>query len=536
MKQCFMRTLNYSSRASQGANSFVAKSSRSGDPSSNARKPQSKAEALGQIFTDSDLANRMVRGLGITGNSIAGRVLDPCVGPATFPKAISICVSNSRKIVIDAFDIDPDLVRFTSEWAVKSRIRVTARSADYLNVPLDGIYDFAILNPPYVRQEWIAHKQYYRSEFLQRYGVTIPGTANAYVYFIVKVLADMRFGGRMACIVYDSWQATHFGRWLKGHLQANCSWLRVESVPNMPFDGQLIDATIIYAERGTPPVSGESIFTSCAPLFAHDIDGIRPLHTLFETKRGLRLKQSDFFMTTLANAEKEGAQPFVKKVRLIPGYSVPDDHSEAVLLVTPNEANVRTLRVLKRRFAQALLNPSANVSIMTWQKERPEVWAQHGSRPWAPLLLNYYLRKRPRHIYNSNRIYSDNFYGLTPRGSIPVLAWLAALNSTASAVGLLEQARNQGAGLAKLQLFEYRAAQIVDLTEWSLSDVNRLRSVGQDLVAGRKDPVKLIRLLDDIIAAVLADDRLKPTAINEIFFEVDRQARKPKDKVAIGVA
>lgn len=498
----------------------------SGDPISNARKPRTKAQALGQVFTNAKLAQRMVHGLGIVENGVRKRLLDPCVGPATFPQAIASSLSARCKVDVDTIDIDADMVNFTAEWSATSEISLTINHCDYLEVKFSEKYDFAILNPPYVRQEWISHKHHYRTLFKKHYGINVPGTANLYIYFIIKVIADLKAGGKMACIVYDSWQSTRFGQWLMDYLSKNCSWVKVEAVTSLPFDGKLIDATIIYAEKGK---SVGNLFGSLNQSLLHNLNGLSPLEELFETRRGLRLKQASFFLTELSNAEQEGAQPFVKKVRLIPGFIVPDDHPEAALLVTPNNVNQRTLVTLEHRLTQALASPKENISILTWKEERPETWAEHRATPRAPLIFNYYLRKRPRHIYNPNRIYSDNFFGLIPRTDIPALAWLAAMNSTVTSIGILEQARNQGAGLAKLQLFEYRKALVIDITNWSQKDINKLTLIGQDLIADQEDSKKLISRIDDLVSSVLDDDRLKSSSINEIYAQVEQKARRPKD-------
>ncbi|HCI4291545.1 TPA: SAM-dependent DNA methyltransferase [Klebsiella pneumoniae] len=498
----------------------------SGDPKSDARKPRTKAEALGQVFTSQELANRMVRGLGIPEHGTNQRLLDPCVGPATFPKAIDNLISKDCKLEINAIDLDLEMVHLTEDWSINSNRQLNIRNADYLEYMVEGHYDFAILNPPYVRQEWITKKKYYKSLFKENYGVDVPGTANLYVYFIVKVIAELKLGGKMACIVYDSWQSTKFGQWLKQYINENCSWAKVENIASLPFDGRLIDATIIYAEKGH---SHGDLFESNKDSLLNGIDGLNVISNLFDTRRGLRLKQSSFFMTDIANAEREGASAFVKKVALIPGFIVPDNHPEAAILITKRDDNSKAIKTLEHRLMQALASPKNNISILTWKKERPDTWALHRNSHWAPLLFNYYLRKRPRHIYNPNRIYSDNFYGVTPLSNLPVMAWLAALNSTLSSIGILEQARNQGAGLAKLQLFEYRVASVIDLTIWSVNDIKKLSLLGQELINSREISSKIISKIDELVFSVLADERLKINSINEIYLEVERNARRPKN-------
>lgn len=501
---------------------------KSGDPRSLARKPKTKAEALGQVFTSSELSKQMVRGLGLTANVKDSRLLDPCVGPATFLKAIAE-VNMIKSAKIDAFDLDPDMVNATCTWANQHGHEISVSKLDYLSAPLDTKYDYAILNPPYVRQEWIEKKTYYRDLFKQRYRVDIPSTSNLYVYFIVKVLEDLKVDGQFACIVYDSWQSTRFGQWLYKHLLSVSKDLRIEPVHGLPFQGHMIDATIIYAKKREMAQEPSSLIVATEKAsFASSIPGMDQITSLFATKRGLRLKQADFFMTHVDKEESQGAKPFIKKIQLVSGYSVPENHPEAVLLFTSSDSDKRTICELERRLELAKMDPESNLPILTWHRERPDEWMLHNSAPWAPILFNYYIRRRPKHIYNQKRIYSDNFYGLTPLKSGPILAWVAALNSTASTIGFLEQARNQGAGLAKLQLFEYRQAWVLDISQWSKADVSKLASLGESLVANVEPPERIIATIDEVVAQTIRDPRLNPNELQRVFRVVDQHARRPK--------
>jgi len=253
-----------------------------------------------------------------------------------------------------------------------------------------------------------------------------------------------------------------------------------------------------------------------------------PIEGMYSTKRGLRLKQADFFMTHIEKSEKEGATPFVRKVNSIHGYRVPDGHHEAALLLSEREGNGRTIREIERRLDSAKSDPKGNISILTWHRERPESWARHHSAQRAPIIFNYYLRKRPRHIYNPSRPFSDNFYGLTPLKPTPVLGLLAAMNSTASTIGILEQARNQGAGLAKLQLYEYRQARVVDISKWSKAETNKMATLGKALADGKGNPETIISAIDDVVSVVAGDARLKPRNVKSALREVDERARRPK--------
>lgn len=494
---------------------------KSGDPLSSAKKPTSKAQALGQVFTNKLLATKMVRGIGLNVAQADNLVLDPCVGPSTFPSVIrDIC---DKAVNIKAYDVDPEMCRISK---LASDKKYDVECADYLLRPIEGNFDFAIMNPPYVRQEWIGEKSRYRSELKSALGIDVPGTANLYVYFIIKTLADLKKGGKLACIVYDSWQSTKYGKWLQRQLDEACSSWSAETVPPLPFEGRLIDATIIFAEKGTK----RSPILDCRTQSASR-SGMSSIGELFTARRGLRLKQSKFFLTELERSKLEDSTPFVKKISKIEGFVVPPHHPEAALLVSKTEGSQKTIDTLQERLSKALQHPDDNISILTWHRERPEKWYRHGSAPSDLLLFNYYLRHRPRHILNQNqRAYSDNFYGITPSDGNGHM-WLAALNATASVAGIMSKARNQGAGLAKLQLFEYREAEVLDVRDWEEADRLRLENIGRKMVAKPDQDKALLRQIDDLVYSVFGNPDFEPERIREELKKVSELVKKPRGRL-----
>lgn len=490
-------------------------SGRSGDPKSEARKPRDASTALGQVFTPASLADRMVQGLNIAALGEKPRLLDPCVGPDTFPAALR------RQAVgdwtLDAVDIDPVMCAIVSA-SLDERVRV--RRGSYLG-GRSGPYDAAILNPPYVRQEWIKDKRLLAETMRPLVNEPVPGTANLYVYFIVKVVAELRAGGRMACLVYDSWQSTLYGRWLRDYLDQHCEWSS-EAVPDCPFEGRLIDATIIYATKRAEASAGRSAVITSNPR-----PGFATIDELFSTRRGLRLKQSGFFMTSPALSDEEGSTRFVKKVGRIEGLTVAANHGEAALLGSIDNTDPRTIKALRVRLAEARLKPRENVAILTWADERPNAWHLHATPPVAPILFNYFMRHRPKHIANPHGIaFSDNFYGLTPKTG-EVDAWFAVLNSTASAAAILSKARNQGSGLAKVQLFEYRAASVLDIRDWSTCEVERLQELGRRLRSRKTGHADVFKHIDQLLSDVTGDPSLAPRRVAEEFAFADLNAKKP---------
>ncbi|HCU11026.1 MAG TPA: hypothetical protein DGB72_02750 [Gemmatimonadetes bacterium] len=430
------------------------------------------------------------------------KILDPCVGPATFPQALTRVDALIAEDHLTLVDVDDQMVDRTRAWCAGREWAARIVRADYLTWRPPEQFDLAILNPPYLRQEWLDADRTYRPLFRERLGVDVPGTANLYVYFLVKAVTDLLPGGSFSCIVPDTWRHTRFGEWLEAFLSDRCVDLAIEPVPDQPFDGVLIDAAILTgttAEVGEPraalPALGKSLF--------YGETGFAPLQELFETRRGLRLKQSSFFLCRRESAP-EGATPFVKHVRHVPGYEVLPDHPEAALLVPSSAQDHRLMPELLLRLKAAQSVPDQNETILTWWKERPQAWFSHPPAPYAPILFNYYLRSRPRHIRNREFLFSDNFYGLTPR-SVSIEACLALLNSTFVTDELLACSRPQGSGLAKLQLYEYRNCWIPDVRELDPDVVCQLADLGRRLAVSRDDASGELRSIDRVLRQALGN-------------------------------
>src|SRR5258706_12138430 len=149
------------------------------EPRSEARKPRTKQHELGQYLTPDALAIKMVRTLSIS-KLDEGKLLDPCFGPGTFINALDH-LNFTNNLSIDAYEIDENIAApFILNLRRKVGHRVNALICDYLLTDSKITYDYAILNPPYVRQEWIRNKNELRKVFNVRYGVDIPGTSNLY--------------------------------------------------------------------------------------------------------------------------------------------------------------------------------------------------------------------------------------------------------------------------------------------------------------------------------------------------------------------
>ena len=501
------------------------------DPKSYAGRPKDRSELLGQVFTPPNIAHRMATMLLENRPRRGISIVDPAIGPGTFQQQLH---SHGLKKTdsLYGFDIDSQMIAIAKERAKEFTCNVTFLCEDYLKTSTSS-YDYAILNPPYVRQEWLDNKEEYRRRFLDEYAVKIPGTSNLYVYFLSKVIRELKPSGKLVCILYDSWQTTRFGKWLSRLLHENCSIVETHSVESQPFDGCLIDATIIKATRNAKPFSPPSEklhaadTTSESRLFTEQ-RAFSKVSDLFQTARGLRLKQADFFLCSAIEGTKHDATIFVKKPANIGGYAVLDSHSESALLISDGEYKPKVCKELMRRLESAMRLPDENQSILTWFKEHPEKWYLHRKPPFAPLLFNYYLRNRPKHFLNRRHSYSDNFYGLVPYQDFSIESLFAILNSTCVAASILSNSRNQGNGLAKIQLYEYRDAMIPNFTLFGKSALKKLSNLGECMLDSSQTTDRTIDEIDTVIYCELSIDCVKPKTITEVYEQYCLLSKRPR--------
>ena len=472
------------------------------EPKSNAGKPTDTAKRLGQVFTPEKIADQMVTELlSLVEEWNGAIVVDPCIGEAALAKALMR--ANIKEFTLKSFEIDPKLAEVANEW--NSQNIVTANQVvcdDFIKIDNDciGLWDVAIANPPYIRQEWIEDKSVSLANIKKKYGLSIPGSANLYVYFIVKLIMGLRDGGAFSIIVYDSWTHTRYGRWLVEFLNNNCNELKSIPLQNTPFEGHLIDATILVGKRSSESNKNSELTVTKRSVFC-DFPGFTPLQLEYHTKRGLRLKQASFFMGDERDTISNGATIFVKKPAKLKGLSVKSNHKESALLIPIKGKKCSKITAeLKRRMESAQKEPEKNQTILNWLQKSPEYWDRHPAAPKAPILFNYYFRARPRHIYNPENIeYADNYYGISPINGLPHAVAFALLNSTSVIMELQECSRRQGNGLQKLQLFEYREAWVPKASIFSVEQVRQLEIFGEQLASEVTINCKIISQIDKII-------------------------------------
>lgn len=417
-------------------------------------------EDLGQVWTPDDIADQMVReAFRVTPN--AGKVLDPACGPGTFSKAISRCYG--KEVYLTCYDVDPRMYQTTYKLHQKLGFKGEVINRDYLlDTSLRNSFDLIIMNPPYIRQEKIGknNKEKYHDYLSTILCEKIDRRSNLFSLFMLKGLIDLSPNGVLCAIVFDAIKKSIYGRKTLAIFSKYAELISSKGV-KAPFENVLIDAEIFLFRKKSKKI----LFNE--KMEVRDLDSnLVPLEDLLETKRGTALPRRAPFLASFGEKYYEYSLPFFIKQANLKGLVIKPDNR--IYLPDPKlEEESDYLEWMETRLHKYDLH-----------KRQRLVRAVKGS-----IAFNYYIRKAPRHLWNKDRIaLSDNFYVSETKNNFPVeVAWLL-LNSEQYLSKLRAAASNQGSGLLKLQLYEYKSVMLPNWMKLSNEDVEELSVLAKSLI------------------------------------------------------
>ncbi|MGJ4744863.1 HsdM family class I SAM-dependent methyltransferase [Leptospira sp. SA-E8] len=168
--------------------------------------PKTKEKALGQFFTPSALVGPMLEWVSETKAALEGKklkILDPGTGEGIFFQEFQ-----DRFPELDSefhgWEIDPILhekciQNLESAGISKNRFHLVL--GDFLQNEKKENYDIILCNPPYLRLSHSKHGKKLIRQFAEDINEEIPGTANLYVFFLLRILRLLGPGGRASILV-----------------------------------------------------------------------------------------------------------------------------------------------------------------------------------------------------------------------------------------------------------------------------------------------------------------------------------------------
>jgi methylase of polypeptide subunit release factors/predicted Fe-Mo cluster-binding NifX family protein len=483
-------------------------------------------ENLGQVFTSAILAKFMI---GLLKDTLKqnSSILDPCIGPNTFFKAMSENFSNCN---LKGIEIDINLITEEIKKFYESPNR-TLINGSFFDLPFSEMFDLVIQNPPYVRQELLADGANSKENI--RYNVssilsTIPSQSNLYIYFLLKSILHLKDGGVMVAVIYDSWLYSSFGKFLKesflklGHLDS------IYHFKKSAFDDVEIGATVIKFVKDKNHKKSISYY----PL--NDLNDLRTYNGL--NANCLKLKQQELLTYSFNNHsiinfksslfkelktivsqpiqrgtsavvnshfifsknELPELKPIVKDVSQIKTYTV--NQENAYILAVNGSISNETKQYLESVKNEILKAPAQKFIAVKRAIETKSDWYKINLKATGNFIFNYYLRNNIDFIYNPNKfLSSDNFYILNIKNN--ELANFSILNSSFTRLNTLSNSRSQGNGLRKIQLYEFKEVKVIDINKLSEKNIKKLELLGKELMNvsryenGQKQIIEQIDLL-----------------------------------------
>ena len=464
-------------------------------------------ENLGQVFTSAILAKFMIGLLRETLEQNSS-ILDPCIGPNTFFKAMTEDFSNCN---LKGVEIDIKLISEEIKRFYESPNR-TLINGSFFDLPFGEMFDLIIQNPPYVRQELLADGANSKENI--RYNVssilsTIPSQSNLYIYFLLKSILHLKDGGVMVAVIYDSWLYSSFGKFLKesflklGYLDS------IYHFKKSAFDDVEIGATVIKFVKDKNHKKSISYY----PL--NDLNDLRTYNGL--NVNCLKLKQQELLTYSFNNHsiinfksslfkelktivsqpiqrgtsavvnshfifsknELPELKPIVKDVSQIKTYTV--NQENAYILAVNGSISNETKQYLESVKNEILKAPAQKFIAVKRDIETKSDWYKINLKATGNFIFNYYLRNNIDFIYNPNKfLSSDNFYILNIKNN--KLANFSILNSSFTRLNTLSNSRSQGNGLRKIQLYEFKEVKVIDINKLSKEKVKKLELLGKELI------------------------------------------------------
>lgn len=454
-----------------------------------------KSKLFGQIFTPSSIADEMVKLIAESNTFDELKILDPCIGPSTFLNAFDK-LTLPPKIQYLGFDIDPEMISHSKNTSKSTNIKTIIKEGDYLlEESLVFQPNTIIMNPPYVRHEWInqIEKNKYKDIIKTLYKDSIDGRSNLFIYFLLKSFHELANDGVMCIIVYDAIRSSIYGKKALQMVLKNSN-IEYEKHIKAPFNDALVDATIMLIRKQIDK-----------PLLKKEKNSqyinLVPLKELADTRRGTGLINSKLFISNKNDPYFNESKLFLKKQLLGTLIVNHENVKQKAYLYEKPEVISKKLKKWLYNKAFEICEQGVNTKTLKSKMQINDNWLLHKIHT-APILFNYYIRSNPRFLLNEELLpFSDNFYGLYPREIDSHIAWIL-LNTPTFLNYLLVDARNQGNGLKKMQLYEFNDAYIPDWRLLKVEDKLKLQKLAQSLIE-QKSSEKIIHYADMIAQRLL---------------------------------
>lgn len=473
---------------------------------------------LGQVFTNSLIANYMVKMLGVEKQS---NILDPCFGDGAFIKA----ALDFGYYNISGCEIDSKLY----VGIHKKYPKVNLFNCDFLSLDEKIKYKAIIMNPPYVRQEKINDLALLgiTKESLRQNSIynVLPAKANLYMYFIIKAINILEDKGTMVVIFPGSWLKTDDGDTFKKAIQSECTITDVRYVKGRAFESNAIVEVIILRLKKEHISYITNVSHICVNektgIGALNISGYNGLNLDFKKKfcefanirRGITTGANKLFINP--PVPNEDTKKIISSPKDVNGFFTDDASTDRMLWLCGEPKNNTTKKYLEKCKNEILVDKKPKTlynKVLNGQ-----LWYKINIFDCKGIIFNYFIRNNVKFINNSmGRLVRDNFYIITPK--IDQYAMMSLLNNYYTFYQLENMGKLYGAGLLKLQRYDVEKLMFPSYDGMENRDKEMLRELGKKItLTGEND------IIDEISQIISKYANIDYKYIKDAYSEVKRR-------------
>lgn len=498
-----------------------------------------------QFFTPEKIAEFMCQ--WVLQGKQKTRVLEPAYGLGIFSRILA----QNTTILVDAYEIDEHIF----ESAVTARPNgVNLRNEDYFSSDWNAQYDAIVCNPPYLKFHDYDNATYI-PDVNSHLGTKLNGFTNLYTLFLLKSIAQLQEGGRLAYIIPSEFLNSDYGVEVKRALieSKTLHHIIIVDFTECAFDNALTTACILLCERTAGSVTVrfslvnniEGLNTCLSEYTEYNNSELNhsikwksyyekgnsckyshlvPFSKFAKVSRGIATGANDFFTFKPSKADEyeipeECLMPCICKAVDAPQtfftqniFTQLRNSDKTIYLfngsTAPNNKNVQRYILLgeeteiNKRYLTASRSP----------------WYSIENRPPAPIWVSVFNRSGLRFIRNEANIYNlTTFHCVYPKNSgVDVEVLFAYLITDVAKEIFLDNSRQYGNGLVKFEPNDLNKGMVMDLTLLSTEENTFVKNVYAFIKDTHKEKDG-IELLNEFFSLRYTDGISKIDVFNERF-------------------
>lgn len=458
-----------------------------------ASTPLDHRKKYAQFFTPEKIAEFMCH--WVLQGKQKTRVLEPAYGLGIFSRVLT----QNTTLPVDAYEIDGLI--FASALPTRPN-GVNLRNEDYFTCDWNSKYDAIVCNPPYLKFHDYDNATYI-PDVNSHLGTKLNGFTNLYTLFLLKSIAQLQEGGRLAYIIPSEFLNSDYGVEVKRALiQSNTlQHIIVVDFTECAFDDALTTACILLCERTTNSEKvrfslvnniemlntclGEYVEYDTSKLDANikwksyyeegnssKYNHLVPFSKFAKISRGIATGANEYFTFKPSKADEydipeKCLMPCICKAVDAPqtffthnDFSKLSNGDKAVYLFNGSVADTNTSVLRYIRLGE---DSGINKRYLTASRSP---WYAIENRPPAPIWVSVFNRSGLRFIRNEANIYNlTTFHCVYPKtDEVDVDVLFAYLITEVAKEIFLDNSRQYGNGLVKFEPNDLNKGMVADLT------------------------------------------------------------------------